>query len=145
MVIWSHVAASVWLPLAMPVPHQDPVPCSIRLTMGASQWQSCRDDPHPMILLLGSCCTSFQPIFHSWGNGANPWMEYMEGGREAVHRGPLCASHAAQLLFREALVMFFTPSVSKQFQFPPPQLSFPEIWSIWTIRYILNWGGQVHP
>lgn len=26
MVTWSHVAASVWLPLAITVPHQDPVP-----------------------------------------------------------------------------------------------------------------------
>lgn len=108
--------------------------------MGASHRQSCRDDPHPMVPLLGSCCPSFQPVFHSWGNSANgTWMECMEGGWGGC---PLCACHAAQLLVREALVMFFTPSVSKQFQFPPPQLSFPKIWSIWTIRYSFNqWRG----
>lgn len=77
-----------------PPPHQDP----IRLTMGASHRQSCRNDPTTI------------PWSYSWGPAAphfggsfihgvtvpmeHGWSVWREGGREGgcPHRTPLCQS-----------------------------------------------------
>lgn len=109
MVLWSHVAASVWLPLAMPVPHQDPVPLLHHGDNGSTPSTKLPWRPPSQDQLLGSCCTSFQRVFHSWFNCANgTWMESVEGVREGgrPQRTPLspsCCSAPSESSTRDAL------------------------------------------
>lgn len=93
MVLWSHVAASVWLPLAMPVPHQDPVPLLHHGDNGSVPSTKLPWRPPSQDLLLGSRCTSFQRVFHSWGKCASgTWKEREGGCPQRTPLSPSCSS-----------------------------------------------------
>lgn len=80
MVIWSHVAASVWLPLAMPVPHQDTVPLLYDCDNGSIPSTKLPWRPHPGIYSRGPAAPHFSGSFihEVTVPGEHGWS--MEGG-----------------------------------------------------------------
>lgn len=139
MVIWSHVAASVWLPLAMPVPHQDTVPLLYDCDNGSIPSTKLPWRPHPGIYSRGPAAPHFSGSFiHEVTSASGTWMEY--GGRVSREHPSASVMQLSSLRQKHQWCSVHFVWVKMRFCFkqsPLPRLSFPKTRSILTIKHRL--------